>query len=1243
MNVRGLSYISGASSMAFFTILLAICSAPNLARAQGVDAHGPVPPPVDPDLRSSLTLLAPERSPQGSGSFGVLGEFVDSPLVQVRVVGPGASREFALLDNVAGLNFAGRYVLSKRVGVSLTAPLFLTSATAVATRGLAMGDVHLWVPVGLVLPDSTTGDGLGVSAVPWVQLPTGVVDLFLGDPGVGYGLTTAIGYASGSLSLNTNVGFERSAAERFDNNQRVGGGTFSLGAAVGVQPTESLSVHLESRLSQAFSEDNQLKNPPADLSAAAATPAEMMLTLKGNLPSGVWSAGGLGRGVTAGIGSAGLRVFAGAGWSYTPESSDLPVDGVQGYVIQVVDPDNVPVKDAILLVDDEEVAATGVDGSLTFEDIRWRKIVRVQGPHHVDQVLNQPADDSRNLRVVLDWLPAKVPIRVQNQSGKPVSAIVTATSDEGVQHEVSVVGADSLALGPGNWHLEVASEGQGTQVRDVVIIGAGNPGKEIEVAVLDVAGESGLTLMLNDAEGNKIEGARVLLDGQPIGTTGSGGTLGIAGLAAGSHAIRVLHENFTTYEEPELELSSGDKVVSMVIRRVPGSVKVIARGPGGVIVPDAIVRFDGPRRLAPAPLGARGERIQVLGQGGWQLVVSSAEYGVQQREILVPGDAWELIVVEVVLQPGEQGSADLSLRVVDYDGEPVDGALVTLDGQDFGSTSTGGVLQLDDLRVGARTLQVAGDFFRDNEPIELFLTEGLQERVVALNWQPGTVRVTARQPKGPVPDAVLRWIGEQARAPSPLGPAGDALYQVESGEWTLLATSQSWGLQQAGLLVPEDSRRLHHVDLFMNPDEGGLADLVVSVIAPDGRPVEAAQVSLDGSLMGVTANTGILELKHLSIGTRDLAVSAPLLATSLVTVKLFEGGQDREVELEWAQGTALVQVRSNGAVVTDAVVRMIGPDSVNPSPVDENGEKLFALSPGSWQAVAVSEDFGITQGRIDIPETSDELHQLVLEIAPPVLGMAAVLVRVTDSDGLPVVGAALALDGDGIGSTGPGGALLAEGLAPGTTRIVATHPNHVDMEPLNAKLKVGSQERIVELAWKPGSVHLVVSDEQGRPVDALVTLVGPEDVAPVQIGPDGDAIISLRPGEWQVVGQTSALGPSRVPVTVVASAEPTEIALILSASRVAMTDEAVVIKEAVQFDFGKATLRSDSDTILEEVANVLISQVGIIRAEVQGHSDNVGQVSYNQELSQLRAEAVVRALVERGVSPEKLTARGYGT
>ena len=201
------------------------------------------------------------------------------------------------------------------------------------------------------------------------------------------------------------------------------------------------------------------------------------------------------------------------------------------------------------------------------------------------------------------------------------------------------------------------------------------------------------------------------------------------------------------------------------------------------------------------------------------------------------------------------------------------------------------------------------------------------------------------------------------------------------------------------------------------------------------------------------------------------------------------------------------------------------------------------------------------------------------------------------------------------------------------------------MEPLNAKLKVGSQERIVELAWKPGSVHLVVSDEQGRPVDALVTLVGPEDIAPVQVGPDGDAIISLRPGEWQVVGQTSALGPSRVPVTVVASAEPAEIALTLSASRVAMTDEAVVIKEAVQFDFGEATLRSDSDsdTILEEVANVLISQVGIIRAEVQGHSDNVGQVSYNQELSQLRAEAVVRALVERGVSPEKLTARGYGT
>lgn len=46
--------------------------------------------------------------------------------------------------------------------------------------------------------------------------------------------------------------------------------------------------------------------------------------------------------------------------------------------------------------------------------------------------------------------------------------------------------------------------------------------------------------------------------------------------------------------------------------------------------------------------------------------------------------------------------------------------------------------------------------------------------------------------------------------------------------------------------------------------------------------------------------------------------------------------------------------------------------------------------------------------------------------------------------------------------------------------------------------------------------------------------------------------------------------------------------------------------------------------------------------EVQGHTDSTGTAAYNLKLSQERADAVRDYLVNHGVPPDELTARGYG-
>ena len=48
------------------------------------------------------------------------------------------------------------------------------------------------------------------------------------------------------------------------------------------------------------------------------------------------------------------------------------------------------------------------------------------------------------------------------------------------------------------------------------------------------------------------------------------------------------------------------------------------------------------------------------------------------------------------------------------------------------------------------------------------------------------------------------------------------------------------------------------------------------------------------------------------------------------------------------------------------------------------------------------------------------------------------------------------------------------------------------------------------------------------------------------------------------------------------------------------------------------------------------------RMAVQGHTDNRGSAAYNRELSQRRAQAVVKYLTDKGIAPERLDAKGFG-
>ena len=79
----------------------------------------------------------------------------------------------------------------------------------------------------------------------------------------------------------------------------------------------------------------------------------------------------------------------------------------------------------------------------------------------------------------------------------------------------------------------------------------------------------------------------------------------------------------------------------------------------------------------------------------------------------------------------------------------------------------------------------------------------------------------------------------------------------------------------------------------------------------------------------------------------------------------------------------------------------------------------------------------------------------------------------------------------------------------------------------------------------------------------------------------------------------------------------------------------------INFHSGSARLQASSAPLLDSVADIIARCPGL-KIEVSGHTDADGSPAANQVLSQQRAKAVVRYLVQKGLAADRFTAIGYG-
>lgn len=1183
------------------------------ARAEPDAASMTAPPDGDELLDARWSwVVAPEEA-----SVGLNLAYAASPMVR-RVTDGEVVDEQEILGDLVALDVGAVYAPSRRVAFAVQAPLFLAAGGLEGPAGPALGDVHLWVPVALA-----SSEAASLSVLPSVGLPTGRAanHLGAGTPTAELALSGTIGGPVLRTWGTAGVRYEPDGALEGPVPRATGS------AGIGVSPASWLGLLAEGRVT-------------ATLPSGAAVrqvPGEVRLGARGAVTGHLSWQAGVSRAVSSGIGASALRVDGGVVVRLGPDPivEEVPVIlPIQRIIAR--DGAGRPVRGALVRVDDREVGTTDAEGSVTLEK-----------PARLDSVVTVSRQDLGTSTVtvtdgvanaVLGWRDVPFELRITGTDGRLLpEATVTF---EGLTNQpvaaVDDVGTRTYALPVGDYTVTISAPGLGTQTRTVAVAAGRTERISIDAILAPALGPEQLALALQTPDGHPIEGAFVAMDGTAYGSTSSGGSLVISGLATGSRRLVVSHESHVL---TTATLASPDERV--VLDWKPGTVVVSVRGSGGPI-PDAIAAFDGPARLAPVQLGPGGERAFQLRDGPWVTLVSSPALGSQQRRFEVRSDG-SAQRVDIVLAPDEDGDSSLLLDVRDLDGVPVEGARLALDDVDLGTTTNLGALEALDLDAGPRHFALHADGL---EPLErdVTLVPGPNRAEARLRWLPGTVQVLVRDERGEPVNATIAWTGPSIVPAAATGDDGALTVRVEPGTWRMLVSSPDYGAQTRTLVIPADTGQRLVVDARLNPPDADDATLAFEVLDSLGLPVPNAVVALDGEPLGETGTHGDLTVGGLGAGRHTISVTADGLAAATTKATARSAATVTvPLAMEWAPGAVQANVVDpTGAAVKGALVAASGAFVLPPVQTDASGHRRLALAPGDWWLLASAPSFAPTQQRIRVPAEAGLADvKIALRAADP--ERAQVVVRLYDPSGEPVPNVAVKVNGEDVGLTTPDGALVLPDLEPGAVALVLTPPPAWQTLERRVELAGGPGEETFVLQWRKFDVNLRVASADKVPLDAQLLLSGPEAFPTVRTGEDGAELVSLRVGSWQAFASRPDLGVGRASFEVKPdTVQAVDVVINKPRAAVTVSDNQVRIEEQIRFDVDRATLKPEALPILAEVATVLLAHPELGRIEIQGHTDDVGELSHNLDLSQRRAEAVRAEFIRLGVPQERLVARGYG-
>ncbi|WP_028671796.1 OmpA family protein [Saccharospirillum impatiens] len=189
---------------------------------------------------------------------------------------------------------------------------------------------------------------------------------------------------------------------------------------------------------------------------------------------------------------------------------------------------------------------------------------------------------------------------------------------------------------------------------------------------------------------------------------------------------------------------------------------------------------------------------------------------------------------------------------------------------------------------------------------------------------------------------------------------------------------------------------------------------------------------------------------------------------------------------------------------------------------------------------------------------------------------------------------------------------------------LAEQPLDADETEL-AEHRVYMANTMIEIAKSKASVRMAEADrtEMGQRLDA--------------------ARLAARTAEADRAAADAAKARSSEAAVLAATARETEeLRQQILALEAKPTDRGLVLTLGdVLFATGSADIQGGSNQNLEKLANFL-TRYPDRDVTIEGHTDNTGTASFNQTLSQQRADSVRRYLIERNIASNRMTTSGLG-